>query len=297
MNEIELEIKCFISEEISKLKPRDKEYTASFLNNELNKLTKYLVKDKVIEGIYHKYRLGIDILEILNNNKFYYDLPYEKFPMLFKVEPSVTIPVSKVKKKSERVKSKDGFSEPLSLEGMQMPPEITLIVEQIPIVKEALLMKAIEYIKIMELKSWIEKNGITKPQLNSTEDISFIEITDDVKSVLLKEKIDEHLSLFKENNEISTENYKNLVSLLMKYFIENEQVVLSKPITVSNGMTRKLAYSLGRLHKEASGDSFLKVTFFNLCTKNIAIFKKYDNDSHNFQKSNLYKYFTSNPLK
>ena len=297
MNEIELIIKHFINEEIGKLKPRDKEYTASFLNNELNKLTKYLVKDKVIEGIYHKYRLGFDILEILNNNNFYYNLPYEKFPMLFKVEPSETIPVTKVKRKSAKVKSKGGFNEPFSLEGIQMPPKITLLVEQIPIVKKALIAKAIEYIKIMELKSWIEKNGITKPQLNSTEDISFIEITDDAKSVLLKEKIDNHLLLYKEKNEISTENYNNLVSLLMKYFLENELIVLSKPIMVSNGMTRKLAYSLGRLHKEASGDSFLKVTFFNLCTKNIAIFKKYDNDSHNFQKSNLYKYFTSNPLK
>jgi succinate dehydrogenase flavin-adding protein (antitoxin of CptAB toxin-antitoxin module) len=60
MNDIELLIKRFIRKEISKLKPRDNDYAIQFLNDEFSKLMKCITKDKVMEGLYHKYRLGFE---------------------------------------------------------------------------------------------------------------------------------------------------------------------------------------------------------------------------------------------
>lgn len=289
MNDIELLIKRFIRKEISKLKPRDKEYTASFLNDEFSKLTKHFTKDKVMVGLYHKYRLGVDILEILNNKNFYNDLPHGKFPMLFKVEPSVTIPVSKVKKKSAKVKSNDGFNEPLSLEGMEMPPVITLIKEQIPFVQKALVRKAKRYIAIMELKSWIEKNGLISPKIESSKFIA--ENTEDSNEDITLITIENYLKSFNEKEIISDGNYRKLINLLYNFFKDNLNPTLKEPIVVKYGSAIKLGFALGEIYKELS-DKPLSYDYLLLGKNNISLFLKEEISLKSFQKSNLYKYYS-----
>ena len=292
MNDIELLIKRFIRKEISKLKPRDNDYANQFLNDEFSKLMKCITKDKVMEGLYHKYRLGFDILEILNNKKFYYDLPHEKFPMLFKVEPSVTIPVSKVKKKSAKLKSKDGFTEPQSLEGMEMPPEITLIKEQIPFVQKALIRKAKRYIAIMELKSWIEKNGLKSPKIDFSKFITD-NVEDSNKDITLI-TIENYLKSFNEGQIINDGNYNKLINLLYKFFKDNSNPTLKEPIVVKYGSVKKLAFALGGIYKELS-DKPLSYEYLLLGKNNISLFLKEDISSKSFQKTNLYKYYSTKP--
>ncbi len=289
MNNIELLIKRFIRKEISKLKPRDNAYTTQFINDEFSKLTKYFTKDKVMEGLYHKYRLGFDILEILNNKNFYYDLPHEKYPMLFKVEPSVTVPTSKVKKKAAKVKSKDGFTEPLSLEGMQMPPEITLIKEQIPLVQKALIRKAKRYIAIMELKSWVEKNGLISPKIEFSKFIT--DNTEDSNKDITLITIENYLKIFNETEIINDVNYRKLINLLYNFFKDNLNPTLTEPILVRYGSAIKLGFALGGIYKELS-DKPLSYEYLLLGKNNISLFLKEEISLQSFQKSNLYKYYS-----
>lgn len=292
MNDIESLIKRFIRKEISKLKPRDSAYATQFLNDEFSKLTKYFTKDKVMEGLYHKYRLGFDILEILNNKKFYYDLPHEKFPTLFKVEPSVSIPVSKVKRKSTKVKSKDGFTKPPSLEGMEMPPEITLIKEQIPFVQKALIRKAKRYIAIMELKSWIEKNGLISPKIEFSKFIT--DNAEDSNKDITLITIENYLKSFNEGQIINDGNYNKLINLLYNFFKDNLNQTLKEPIVVKYGSVKKLAFALGGIYKELS-DKPLSYEYLLLGKNNISLFLKEDISSKSFQKTNLYKYYSTKP--
>ena len=216
MNDIELIIKRFIRKEISAFKPRDNAYATEFLKNKLSELTKHLIKDEVIKSLYNKYRLGLDILEMLNNDAFYSNLPPEKFQILFKIEPLVEIPKSKSKKRSVKVNFKHKIEEPISLENIEMPSEVklrkgktTLIKENIPFVKKSLIRKAKRYIAIMELKAWVDKNGLTIIQIDEGKMASG-EYDDDVNIDMIMVTIKNYLKDFIEGQKINDVNYHKL---------------------------------------------------------------------------------------
>lgn len=279
MDDIKLLVQRFIRKELSKFKPRDNAYATQLLNNAFSNLTEYFTKDEVMENLYYNYRLGLDILKTLHNKDFYSDLPHGEFPMLFKVEPSVTIQVP--------VWSEDGS---LSYEDMELPREFTLIKEQIPFVQKALIRKAKRYIAIMELKSWIEKNGLISPQIDyrpmnngNSEDIS----TKDIQMIT----IENYLKIFNEKGIINDGNYRKLINLLYNFFKDNLNQTLKEPIVVKYGSAIKLGFALGEIYKELS-DTPLSYDYLLLGKNNISLFLKEEISLKSFQKSNLYKYYS-----
>jgi hypothetical protein len=293
--DIELLIKRFIRRKISKLNPRDEDYAIQFLKDEFNKMTKNLAVDKVIESLYQKYRFGYDILEILNDTKFYYTLSFEKYPMLFKIENSVVTAVQKVKRSSSRIKNKQPNTEQKSLEAIQQPPVIKLIEEQIPFVKKVIVRQTKQYIAFMEFKSWIHKNGLTLPRIDAQ--IKLETASESPSSVdLITITIENYLISFKENNKISEFDFTRLVSLLERYFKENQYSKLETPIFVKYGVTKKFAFALGEIYRELK-TSPLSYEYLLVGKNNISLFNKVDVARNNYFKSKLYKYYSSKPKK
>lgn len=137
MEALEKLIQRFIRREISKIKGRDKEYTLQHLKKEFNQLEKWIDGPKEIKYLYHKYLLGENVLEVLNSNQFYYQLSPSEYPALF----------NEVKKPVNFRKSFD------------LP---AIIEENIPKARKTFTEAFKKYLAFMELKKWIEKNGIEK---------------------------------------------------------------------------------------------------------------------------------------
>ena len=167
MIELENIITRFITIKINNIKVRDINYASEYLKKSFENISKYIINNREIKDLYHRYRLGVDILAILNTDKYYYDLPFASYPTLFEVVENQM--ENNHKRKKEKNKESDNIENIFS-KGFVAPPEYTIIKEQIPIVRKGLVKLCTKYIAFMELKKWVETNGIKKievePQKN-----------------------------------------------------------------------------------------------------------------------------------
>jgi hypothetical protein len=290
-DEFEAEIMSSISMELIKWRPRDKEYAIQHLNTKLSRLTPYIKKDKVLEHLYKQYRLGSDIFQILDDEYFYNTLPYHKYPHLFKIGEPTEIPISKVKKKATKAKSKHAFDEPpYELEFFAMPPEITLIKEQIPIVKKTLTEDIKKYIFFMEFKNWIEQNGLTIPQVKENESIRLAQET--ASSDIELQTIENYLKHLMVRNKpmFNDENYKKLIKILYDFFKHHKETRLPVPIKVKKGSIKQLALALGDIYRELS-ENAITYEYLMLGKNNISLFSEYDIKPDKITNSTLYKYY------
>jgi len=301
MDEFEMLIKRFIRKKLSNLNPRDIDYAVSEFRRENSKIRECLLLNKVLGNIYHHYKLGNNIMEILHDEKFYTQLPYKDYPEIFKVEPSVdfdilNIPESEVADESTLTEVEVDDWEPIRLGNLKMPSEITFIKEQLPHVQKTVIRGAKQYIAIMELISWVDKKGIIMPDIKPMENLTLSKTTEEVRLIKVKELITRHLNSFNKSSYMDTKEYERLVSSLEAYFTDDKLIILETPIKIERHQVRKLSYQLGQLYKKASAHgSMINFTYHEFCVNNISILQKYKCDATEFEESNLRKYFTSNP--
>ena len=165
MENLKLIINSFINSNIDSIKSRlnvDAEFVETYIKSELKKWSKFISKNSEIEDLYYNYRLGADVISILNSDKFYYNLPFSNYPTLFNV----------VNKRKKRVASTDKNlkSKPLvpvkkkysniDLNELEMPPEFEIQFQEIPKIRKMLTERFIDYACFMELKKHITKNGL-----------------------------------------------------------------------------------------------------------------------------------------
>lgn len=150
MIDLEKIIERFIAISIKSIKARDEAYVAEFILNEFSKYDKYITKNKTIKELYHKYLFGDDIISLLNTDKFYNELSKDDYPLLFES-------IKKEMKTSKKKANNDNWGQ------FEMPISQNIIVERIPIFRKELIKLFKKHVAYMELKKWIEKNGISTP--------------------------------------------------------------------------------------------------------------------------------------
>jgi hypothetical protein len=168
MSDLEKTITRFITIQINSIKVRDINYATEYLKKNFENISKYIINNREIKDLYHKYRLGVDILAVLNTDKYYYNLPIASYPTLYEVVESKKENTLKRKKK----KNKDADNiENIFSKGFVAPPEYAIIKEQIPIVRKRLVKLCTKYVAFMELKKWVETKGITKIEVESKKNM------------------------------------------------------------------------------------------------------------------------------
>ena len=101
----------------------------------------------------------------------------------------------------------------------------------------------------------------------------------------------EWLCEFKEQGVLTNENYKNLAKAIEHYFEHNTFPKINAEIKVGRVNKKKFGWHLNRIfHSEGRG---IDIQLLLFAKQNISIFRDVDFDKNNYQKSNLYKYFTT----
>ena len=100
--------------------------------------------------------------------------------------------------------------------------------------------------------------------------------------------------LFDFKGQIIESDYQNLVSALKKYFETGIFPALSKPIKINGRPNKKkFGWALNRIF--AAKGKGVEKELLKFAKRNISLFADVDFDENNYLKSNLYKYFTTNP--
>jgi hypothetical protein len=284
MDEFESAITRYISVKISRLQPRDFDYAKTYYIKQINKKIRCMPDIYQIKQLYKSYLLGEDIFQILDKQEFYSRLSPTQFPELFSIAPSK--PVKKVSKAKVNIKDEEFWT------SFELPPEATFIKDNIPKVKKTIIWITKRYITLMEHKSWIERYGLTMPQLKENKQIN---LPGDKASWDLKllETIEDVLKNYKTGNKkiIDDENYKNLIIILYNYFKYGKVTTLKEPIAIKKGSMLKIASDLGIIYKKLRVKDGITYEYLMLGKKNISLFSKCNIEQAKFTSSNLYKYY------
>lgn len=284
MIDLELIIKQFIRTQISQLKARDEEYALEYLKNEFDKHAKYLINDRLIDGFYHRYRLGQDVFKILDKKSYYANLPVSQFPMIYKVEPPAAIQ-AKHTGKGKKLNNNSDDDIPFDLTSIELPPNITLIEEQISKLKIEIIRKAKRFIAIKELQRWINENGLKLPIIDKEKYLVKRNDQAHKEENGIKMTIDNCLIELRENKKIDELNYNKLFDLLYNFFESRKSPVLKTKIIVKYGSKKRLASALGAIYRELDSDT-LKDEYIILAKNNINIYA-----SKEIKTGTLRKYF------
>ncbi len=225
-------------------------------------------------------------------------MPVAKFHTLFKEDKSKApynikkrkkTSVSKLKKESDLSEFQESVEIGINWEGFKFPPTYTLIDDSIPIVRKAIMHITKRYIAIMELESWISKNGLLLPQIELIANNKVANYEQhDVNRI--NNIIEKHFKEFIESKKIDDDEYLRLANLLTNFFLSDDCTSLSKPIKVKNRSIKMLASILGDIYFELKNGG-ISFDYLTLGNSNINLFTKYDLTVENYQKSNLYKYY------
>lgn len=285
MNELDCFVNDFIELGISCLReknPRDEEYAVRNFIDKLNTVINLRGNLETFESLYHEYRIGTDILEILSTNHFYTYTNADGNLVILELTPLVDRPISKEKNSfAGKVGKKNGYDKflPGILE-MHKRLAIQTKTKRKPIDRNKFIADAKLYIAIKRLISWLDQNGLEIPKGAS-------------EKALLREKIDKCLKVFNSGeNCINSENYMELVKLLTIYFLTDEVVTLENPIETNGRIVRNFCFSLGSLYKDVTKKNVIPSSYFALCTKNLALLKRFGDVPRN---KTLESYFTTNP--
>lgn len=111
---------------------------------------------------------------------------------------------------------------------------------------------------------------------------------------IIESTIEDYIIQFKEDKSINELDYTALVNILLKFFEKNKSTILIKPLFVRNGNKKRLGYALGEIFKSLKNEA-LSFEYLELGKKNISIYNDEQIDKTKFNKSNLYKYYTTKP--
>ena len=111
---------------------------------------------------------------------------------------------------------------------------------------------------------------------------------------LLQSTIEDYLEEFKP--DINGDGYIRLVDALSAYFSNGIFPILESKIIFKKINKKKLGWALKELYKSEKTDN-LEIEYFRFAQENINLFEKEVIIMENFNKSNFYKTFTSNPAK
>lgn len=112
-----------------------------------------------------------------------------------------------------------------------------------------------------------------------------------VANDFLTSTIEEYLEEFKESKVLNDENYKILVYALKYYFDNREFPILTKSIHVGRVNKKRIGWSLNLIF--AAMSESINIDLLKFAKHNISIFKDVQFNENNYQKSLLYKYFTT----
>jgi hypothetical protein len=278
------------------LKPRDVNYAVAYVSQQLDCVKKWNAS-KVGEEFYKRYRLGLDTFAPLYDKEFYKTLSIHDFPNLFLEDNPKAIDIKKkVKKntaasslkKAKALNSSEAMEHLPNLEGLELPPIYILVEDRIPDVRKKIIYLAKRYIAIRELDTWISKNGIALPQIETKLNlkVSNKESADRQEMIAI---IDDHFKIFIQEKSISDGEYLRLKKLLTDFFLDRDSPALSKSIIVKHRTTQMLASILGGIYFTIRNCG-LSHQYLALLSSNIEQFNKYSFTETNYQRSNLYKY-------
>ena len=161
MIDLECLITRFIDGSIKRIKVRDSNYALEYIKNELKKADKCMTSNPDIKKIYHKYRLGADIMALLNTDKYYHDLSPIRYPELFVMPEEIEDSKSKkhTRKKATIIKKEVE----IDWDKAFTCPEINKSL--IPKARKIFIKESRKYIAFMELKRRIDEKGLAKNKL------------------------------------------------------------------------------------------------------------------------------------
>lgn len=110
----------------------------------------------------------------------------------------------------------------------------------------------------------------------------------------LKSTIEDYLEEFKEN--INGNGYEILVDALVEYFKNGVFPILKSKINFKKINKKKVGWALKELYKSQKTEN-LDIEYFRFANENINLFAQEIITTENFNKSNFYKIFTTNPDK
>jgi hypothetical protein len=111
---------------------------------------------------------------------------------------------------------------------------------------------------------------------------------------IVKSTIEDYLDEFKD--DIKHDGYARLVDALYHYFTEGNFPILTKKIEFKRINKKKVGWALKELYKSEKMYN-LHVEYFRFAQQNINLFEKEVIATKDFNKSNFYKLFTTNPSK
>jgi hypothetical protein len=117
---------------------------------------------------------------------------------------------------------------------------------------------------------------------------------DQEQNNLLNSTIEDYLEEFK--NEINGNGYDILVNALNEYFSNGSFPVLKSKINFKRINKKRVGWALKELYKSEKTDK-VGIEYFRFAQENINLFEKEIIYIENFNKSNFYKAFTTNPAK
>jgi hypothetical protein len=293
----------FIRSKLFNVNPVDEEYAKDFVKGEYDKFLKCIIENKLLNKLYHQYKLGIDVLEIVEDDSFYRNSTFKEFPTLFYAQP-IENHLQNEEKFSIQSKLNDGFEQVFPLDGLAPPPNYKFMEDELPKVKAEFIALVKRYIILLELKNWIEKNGFSIPIIefdSIIEELPSIDSTNS-KDEEPEEKIDKDLMTVKsflsflvEEKICDEENYNKLVNLIYNFLVKDEDVALEDIVKLKYGSSKRLGSALGEIFREISPAS-LSYEYLLLGKKNINQFSKVKLNKEKFQKSTLYKYYADKKL-
>lgn len=111
---------------------------------------------------------------------------------------------------------------------------------------------------------------------------------------ILKSTIEDYLEEFKDY--INGNGYEKLVNTLFEYFTNGAFPILESKINFKRINKKRVGWALKEIYKsEKTGN--LEIDYFRFAQQNINLFAKEDIVVEDFNKSNFYKAFTTNPNK
>lgn len=156
-------------------------------------------------------------------------------------------------------------------------------------IKSKLLKKQLKFLNRNEEAEKYRKVifGIEKKEVDEVE-------VDTTQNNLLKSTIEDYLEEFKP--DINGDGYEILINALFEYFTNGKFPVLEGKIKFKKINKKRVGWALKELYKSEKTDN-LEIEYFRFAQENINLFEKEVIVMENFNKSNFYKTFTSNPAK
>jgi len=153
--------------------------------------------------------------------------------------------------------------------------------------------------KLLELKAVIIKKYLNETENELKEnDNSLIEnkniLVEETENDHLKSTIEDYLEEFAM--EIKQNGYEILVDALYQYFKFDKFPILKSKIYFKRINKKRVGWALKKLYQSEKIDD-LPIEYFRFAQENINLFENEIIESDNFKKSNLYKFFTTNPIK